>query len=114
MDTEESVEIDIMKEIDDIFENKKKEFGIEAKLDLIFLDHPPIVGKFVYGEAFPFERPPRIRLEVVAIDATAEEITTVLCDELVHIKYPELEQYIPGTLEEREEFKEKIQEIVGR
>ena len=103
-----SLEIEVKKDIERIFEEKKTQLEVEAKLDVVFIDYAPIEGEFVYGEAFPFENPPRVRLEVVALDATIEEITKVLCDELIHITEPELEQYIPGTLKERKKFKNKI------
>lgn len=62
---------------------------------------PPVVGENVYAEAFPFENPPRIWIEVWP-EATNREIAKIVCHELVHIKHPELG-------EESEEFKKKVQ-----
>jgi hypothetical protein len=62
---------------------------------------PPVVGENVYAEAFPFENPPRIWIEVWP-EATNREIAKIVCHELVHIKHPEL-------AEESEEFKKKVQ-----
>uniref|UniRef100_A0A7V3N6J1 M48 family peptidase n=1 Tax=candidate division CPR3 bacterium TaxID=2268181 RepID=A0A7V3N6J1_UNCC3 len=61
---------------------------------------PPVVGENVYAEAFPFENPPRVWIEVWP-DATGKEITEIVCHELAHIKHPELN-------EESEEFKKKV------
>ena len=76
-----------------IFEKKKRKFGIkEVKLDLELntIGSPPIVGENVYGEAFPFENPPRIWLEIFVLDAMMKKIVKILCHELAHIKHPEL------------------------
>ncbi|GBE56252.1 hypothetical protein BMS3Bbin16_00452 [archaeon BMS3Bbin16] len=108
MNSEQLLERDVKKEIEWIFEDKKTKLNIDVNLEIIFIEHPTIEGSFVYGEAFPFEKPPRVRLEVVAIDATYEELNMVISDELIHIKHPEIEQYVPDTLEEREEFIEKM------
>ncbi|MDI6889306.1 MAG: hypothetical protein QMC78_06475 [Methanocellales archaeon] len=83
-----TVEIEVKREIERIFEEKKKKLGVEAELDLEFLDHPPVVDKNVYGEAFPERK--RVMLDVFAPDATTEEIEGIICEELGHIKYPEL------------------------
>ena len=100
---EEEVENELRKEIGKIFEKKRKKLGVEARLDLEFISEASIVGENVYGEAFPFETPPRIRLEVFALDATTAEITENICHELVHILHPEFR-------EEDKEFKRRIRE----
>lgn len=75
--------------VEDIFERKKRELGVEATLDLNFIDYVPVIDKYVYGEAFPEER--RVKLDIFAPDATDKEITKIICEELAHIKYPEME-----------------------
>jgi hypothetical protein len=85
-------EDEVRRDIERFFEEKKRELGVEARLQLEFLDHAPIVGKNVYGEAFPFEKPPRVSIEMFAPDATNKEITKVVCEELLHIKHPELSE----------------------
>jgi len=82
------IETEVRREIEKIFDEKKKKLGVEAGLDLEFLDHTPIVDKNVYGEAFPERK--RATLDVFAPDATTEEIESIVCEELVHIKHPEL------------------------
>lgn len=84
----ERIEAETEEEIRKIFEGKRRRLGVEARLEVGFLDHVPIVGKNVYGEAFPFERPSRVRIEVFAPDATIKEITEIVCEELLHIKHP--------------------------
>jgi len=74
---------------------------------------PRLLMSFVFGEAFPFEEPPRVWLEVVALDASTEELSHVICDELIHIKHPEFEQYIPGTLQEREKFRKATESFTN-
>lgn len=88
------IEAETEEEIRRIFEEKRRRLGVEARLDLkITTDWgPPIIGKNVYGQAFPFERPPRVWIEVFAIDATTKEITETVCEELLHIKHPELSE----------------------
>ena len=83
-----TIEIEVRQEIEKIFEGKKKKLGVEAELDLEFLDHPPIVDKNVYGEAFPERK--LVTLDVFAPDATTGEIEGIICEELGHIKHPEL------------------------
>lgn len=61
-------------------------------LKIGFLDQAPIVGKNVYGAAFPFEKPPRAMLDIFAPDATTREITEIVCEEILHIKRPELSE----------------------
>lgn len=79
---------EVRREVEQIFEDEKHKLGVEAVLDLGFLDRTPITGKNVYGEASPFEEPPRVKIEVFAPDATDEEITEVVLHELVHVKCP--------------------------
>ena len=86
------LEAAVRREVERIFEEKRHKLGVEARLELGFLDHVPIAGKYVYGEAFPHERPPRVRLEVFAPDATTAEITRTVCEELLHVKHPELSE----------------------
>jgi hypothetical protein len=64
--------------------------GVKATLDLNFIEDTPLIDKSVYGEAFPFEKPPRVWLEIFALDATPQEITEIVCEELIHIKHTEL------------------------
>lgn len=100
---EEELEDELRKKIEKIFEEKKKKLRVEANLDLRFINDVPIIGDNVYGEAFPFEKPPRVWLEVFAPDAKTTEIVEHICHELIHIKYPELR-------EEDRKFKRKIKE----
>ncbi|MBA7504852.1 hypothetical protein ES706_03510 [subsurface metagenome] len=102
---EEEIESELRGKIERIFEEKKKKLRIDATLDLRFIDDIPIIGENVYGEAFPFERPPRIWLEVFAPDARTAEIIEHICHELIHIQHPE-----PG--EEEKEFKRRIRECI--
>lgn len=74
-----------------VFREKTEELGVDAVLDLRFLQDFPVVGKYVYGEAFPFETPPKVVLEVFAPDATEQEIRSIICEELLHIKHPGLQ-----------------------
>jgi len=77
----------IERRIERTFERKKEKLGIEAELDLQILDHPPVVDENVYGEAFPEER--RVMIDVFP-EATTGEIEAVVCEELAHVKHPEL------------------------
>jgi len=105
--TQERLESDIRTIIEKIFEEKQKSMGLEGvTLELSFPEDAPIIEKYVYGEAFPFEKPPRIMLEVVVIDATLKEIKEIVCEELVHVKHPELKHGTP-------ELEEKIWECVA-
>jgi|GEM_PF-3086640 len=85
---EKQVEEDVRKDIERIFGEKKKKLGVEATLELTFLSDFPVVGEYVYGEAFPTER--RMVLDVYAPMATTKAITRTICEELMHIKRPEL------------------------
>lgn len=80
--------MEIKKQIERTFERKKKKLGVEVTLELDFLDDFPVIGEYVYGEAFPAEK--RIMLDVFAPLATKKEITKTVCEELMHIKHPEL------------------------
>lgn len=100
------LEAEIRHDVERIFEEKKHRLYVEARLELGFLDHVPIVGKNVYGEAFPFEKPPRVRIEVFAPDATTQEITEIVCEELLHVKHPEfsemkIKRLVPGCMSGR-------------
>lgn len=92
--------------VERIFEEKKRKLGVDAVLELKFIWETPIVDKNVYAEAFPFEIPPRVWMEVFAPDATTKEITEIVCDELVHVQHPELRH-------EDEEFKRRVRECAG-
>jgi hypothetical protein len=95
----------VEEEIERIFEEKKKKLRANATLDLRFIDDVPIIGENVYGEAFPFEKPPRVWLEVFAPDARTAEIIEHICHELIHIQHPELG-------EENKEFKRRVRECI--
>lgn len=84
------ISMKVRKEIEKLFEEKKRKLGVEAELELSFLENTPVVGYNVYGEAFPPEK--KVVLEVFAPDATTEEIEEIICHELVHLKYPELDE----------------------
>lgn len=84
----EELEAEVRREVERIFEEEKRRLGVGAVLDLHFIDRTPVVGKNVYAEAFPFEEPPRVWMEVFAPDATTEEITEIVIHELGHILCP--------------------------
>jgi hypothetical protein len=79
---------DLRKEIIEIFQKKSKKLCMQVKMELDFIEDPPIVDEYVYGEAFPNEN--RIWLQVVAPYASIREITMTICHELVHLKNPTL------------------------
>ena len=79
---------DLRKEMEGIFYKKSKRIGLNAKMEIHLIEDAPIVGEYVYGEAFPDKN--KIWLEVVAPDASIKEITKIICHELIHLKYPEL------------------------
>ncbi len=81
--------IELRNDINEIFTTKSEKLGLNPKLELQFIEDAPIDGEFVYGEAFPNEN--RVWLEVVAPEASDEEILEILCHELVHLKHPELD-----------------------
>lgn len=88
---EEELEGDVKQ----IFEDNRREMGID-KISLqveVAMEGwgPPVVGENVYAEAFPFENPPRIWMQVWP-DATDKEIAKTVCHELIHIKRPELDE----------------------
>ncbi|MEM2915274.1 MAG: hypothetical protein QXH91_07740 [Candidatus Bathyarchaeia archaeon] len=87
-DPQRKFEEELGKEIGRIFERKKREIGIEATLKLGFLEDFPIIGEYVYGQAFPNEK--IVVIEVYALYATKKEITRTICEELLHIKHPEM------------------------
>ncbi|MBA7700238.1 hypothetical protein ES703_108948 [subsurface metagenome] len=88
------LEAETRRDVERIFEEKRRRLGVEARLDLHveLIEAPPIVGENVYGEAFPFEKPPKVHIDVFAFDATTREITRTVCEELLHIKHPELSE----------------------
>lgn len=111
------LEAEVRDEVERIFGGAKRELGVEAKLDLHFIQRVPVVGKNVYGEAFPFEEPPRVWMEVFAPDATIEEITETIYHELIHIKYPyigeeEARRYAEEICEEK--FEERTRDLLRR
>lgn len=79
---------DLRKKMEEIFYKKSKKIEINAKMEMQFIEDAPITGEYVYGEAFPDKN--KIWLEVVAPDASIREITKIICHELIHLKYPEL------------------------
>ena len=76
------------KKINEIFYKKLKKLGLNAEMEIQFIEDAPIIGEYVYGEAFPDKN--KIWLEIVAPDASLKEITKIMCHELIHLKYPEL------------------------
>jgi hypothetical protein len=105
-DPQREFEEELGKEIGRIFERKKREIGIEATLKLSFLEDFPIIGEYVYGQAFPNEK--LVVLEVYALYATKKEITRTICEELLHIKHG------PWTLEHGPEFWKMVEEAMAR
>ena len=85
---ESRIEAEARRDIERIFEEKKRKLGIEASMKLTFLRDFPIIGEYVYGEAFPTEK--KILLEVYAPYATGRMMAKTICEELMHIKHPEL------------------------
>lgn len=75
-------------EINEVFLNRSEKLGLNPRLELNFIDDAPVEGENVYGEAFPNEN--RVWLEVVAPDASDNEILEILCHELIHLKHPEM------------------------
>lgn len=80
---------DLRSEINEIFLNRSEKLDLNPRLELEFIEEAPIEGENVYGQAFPNEN--RVWLEVVAPDASDNEILEILCHELIHLKYPELD-----------------------
>jgi hypothetical protein len=95
----ERMEPKIRREVERVFESKRRKLGVEARLDLKLTRSvwgPPVVGENVYGEAFPSEKPPRVWIEIFdPEDVTNKEITKTVCEELVHVKHPELTSHGP-------------------
>jgi len=85
---EREIEAEAEMEIERIFQEKKNKLQVEATLELTFLQDFPMIGEYVYGEAFPLEK--RITLDIYAPMATRRAITKIICEELMHIKHPEL------------------------
>jgi len=108
--TDKKIEAEVTREVTNIFEDRKRKLGVDASLDLKITRSvwgAPIVGGNVYGEAFPFEKPPRVWIEVFVPDATKKEIIKTLCHELIHIQYPKLK-------EDSEGFKKKVQTCIRK
>jgi len=81
---------DVRNEVEEIFDKKCKKIGVEAVLELELIDRPPRVDEFfVYSESFPEEH--RVWIEIVSPEASTEEITEAICQELLYIKSPELD-----------------------
>ena len=78
----------ICAEVDQIFQKKARKLRIVPRLDLHLIENASIVDAFVYGEAFPDQN--RVWLEIVAFDASIQEITEIICHELIHIKFPKI------------------------
>jgi hypothetical protein len=92
---EEKWESELRREAEEIFEDRKRKLGLDAILDLEFnkgVWGPPVVGENIYGEAFPFEQPPRVWIEIFTPDVTKKEIKEMVCHELIHIQHPELKK----------------------
>ena len=85
---ETRIQEDVRRDSERIFERKKKKLDIEATMELNFLSDSPIVGEYVYGEAFPAEK--KVVLDVYAPMATNRALTKIICEELIHVKHPEL------------------------
>lgn len=88
----EDPETEARRDVERIYGAAERRLGVRARLDLHVASvgvAPPIVGKNVYGEAFPHEVLPRVWVEVYPLDATDREIAEVACEELLHIKHPE-------------------------
>lgn len=100
------------KRIEEVFDGKKAQMGVEAELELDFIDHMPGVDEPVYASAFPHEKPPRVEMDVFLPDATDHDILETVCDELLHIKHPDLKQY-DENYHERKEFRDKILTCMG-
>ena len=66
---------------------------MNATLDLEFLNMTPIENEPIYGEAFPDEK--RVKIEVFVPDATMKDLTKVICEELLHVKHPEILEHTP-------------------
>lgn len=85
---ERKIENAVRKDAERIFEEKKRKAGVEATMELNFLSDFPVIGEYVYGEAFPAER--RVVIDVYAPMATRRSIMKIISEELVHLKHPEL------------------------
>ena len=79
---------DVRRIAERIFKRKRKKLKIEATLELNFLPDFPIIGEYVYGEAFPGEK--RVKIDVYAPMTTNRALNETISEELTHIKHPEL------------------------
>ena len=94
---------DLHKEIENIFHKKSEKLGLRPDIEIQFIEDTPVEGEFVFGEAFPDEN--KIWLEVVAPDASTNEITEIVSHELIHLKFPELSH-------DSKEFEDKVRECM--
>lgn len=95
---------EIKRIIDDtkkVFDEKKRMLGVDADLEIDFLEHTPLEGINVYSKASY----PKVGLDIFPLDATPSEIKKEICLQLVSIKHPELH-------EEDREFKRMVQSCI--
>ena len=95
---------ELRRDIEDLFRKKSEKLDIRPNLDLHLIEDAPVEEEHVYGEALPNEN--KLWLEVVAPDASDNEILEILCHELVHLKYP-------GWDHESDESNKKVKECMG-
>jgi len=90
--------------------DKMKNMGLEnINVEINILHNTPIVGKGIYGESFPLQKPPKIKLEICPSVVNDKQINSVITDELLHVKHPEIEQYQKNDpLKESNEWKRLI------
>jgi hypothetical protein len=86
---ERRIEEEVRRDAERIFEEKRRKAGIEATMELNFLSDFTVVGEYVYGEAFPPSG--RIVIDIYAPMAAKEAVTRTICEELMHLRHPELE-----------------------
>ena len=83
----------VRQEILEIFKDKSEKLGINPDLEIEFIEDAPVLGEYVYGEAFPDIN--KVWLQIVAPDASDDKIMEIVCHELIHIKYTELDHNKP-------------------
>jgi aldehyde:ferredoxin oxidoreductase len=97
MPEKNGIEKELKQKVEQIFEETWRKMGITnltLQVDVATdVGGPPIVDENVYAEAFPFENPPRIWIQVWP-DATGKEISKTVYHELLHVKHPELDEEI--------------------